>query len=164
MQKFKNFSFTTLLLMLVLFYLSTSFYLALIPVSAFYNFCFPIILAYMWYIIASQVLILYHIQLKLPPGTENFFLCFLGLVMRKRVHLARWSFLNLALEGEDYFITYGLVFLGQRVISVQKWGEGWRKEGDITIPYMTPETAGSKSGSVSLVKVINKTSTKNEAG
>ena len=48
MQKFKNFSFTTLLLMLVLFCLSTSFYLALITASAFCNFCFPIILVCVW--------------------------------------------------------------------------------------------------------------------
>lgn len=126
MQKLKNFSFTTLLLMLVLFCLSTSFHLALITASAFYNFCFPIILAYMWYIIASQVLILYHIQLKLPPVTENFFLCFLGPFMRKRVHLARWSFLNLALEGEDYYYHLRISFLGSEGYFRPK--VGWRME------------------------------------
>ena len=64
----------------VLFYVYTSFYLALITVSAYlYNFYFPIILAYMWSIIASQVLILLtNFQLKLPPVTEKFFLCSLG--------------------------------------------------------------------------------------
>lgn len=61
---------------------------------------------------------------------------------------------------KDYYYHLRISFLGSEgYFRPKKWGEGWRKEGDITMPYMTPET-GVNSGSVSLVEVINKTSTK----
>lgn len=127
MQKFKNFSFTTLLLMLVLFCLSTSFYLALITASAFYNFCFLIILAYMWYIRAFQVLILYHkYSTKASISNWKFLSLLLRSIHEKESSFGQIKFFETGLRGWRLLYHLRISFLGSEGYFSPK--VGWRME------------------------------------